>query len=39
MQGNPSIKTLEISFPLCSDLGTNAKLRQTKREENVTLLT
>lgn len=38
MQGNQSIKILEISFPLYSDLGTNAKLCQTKREENVMLL-
>jgi len=38
MQENQSIKILEISFPLHSDLGTIAKVCQTKREENVMLL-
>lgn len=38
MQGNQSIKILEMSFSLYSDLGTNAKLCQTKREEYVMLL-
>lgn len=35
MQGNQSIQILEISFPLYSDLGSNAKLCQPEREENV----
>lgn len=38
MQGNQSIKILEIPVPLYSDLGINAKFCQTHREENGVLL-
>lgn len=38
MQGNQSIKILGFFFPLYSDLDTKDKICQTKREENVMLL-
>lgn len=38
MQGNKSITIPEISFPLDSDLDTNAKLCQTKSKEDFILL-